>query len=289
MNKVDYHIDPVIKKRLAIEKARHDPKKEWDTIFLVCGDEGVGKTTFVQQVANYIDKVSIDNLAFNNKQFINMLDNWVDKNAIFDESVWINSMETMKRESKDIFIKLTHCRSQRLYIWFCIPSYYDLPKKVIRRARGLFYLWVDKNDRRGNYCFYPKKYLEGMWNRFHKALKPIYPKYSDVPHKRFSSSWVLDKKEYQKAKREGLRMGDDKDKLIIDDKRYNIPIDNRKRCAGCGSISLRTLLNGVIRCKSCGYMHGVRDVSADGVSVNCLTPSVVCGDVVKPGGTDDVV
>lgn len=174
----------------------------WDGIFLVTGEEGDGKTTFVKTASYYLDhETNITRWAYNSEQFEKAVDRDDVKpgtNIIWDESDELSGhwadrvVMTMKRKFKRI-------RSRRLIIWLITPTFFDMGKYfAIKRTRGLFdvYAKPQRNEdgklqaNRGQVRFFNKDkkrllYFEGkkLWN-----MESVMPNFIDryaPPHESY--------------------------------------------------------------------------------------------------------
>ena len=246
LRKTDYHIEELVKVQLEIQKVFRDRK--FDSLFIVSGRVGSGKSTLTQQLANYSTPLSPnidDTFAFNLKQFKKLLDTKYQQNIILDESIYLMSANHMKAENKDIKIKLTQCRSRRLSIWMCIPDFFSLDRSIVERACGLVYVDLVKPDTekiRGFYRYYPEEFVLKMYDRYKKSGFKGYMRYPGTIRGHFSNYWVIPEEEYEEAKR----------KHTSSDEVQGI------WCKKCGGKDVTYQKKG-LKCKRCGYIDAEYD------------------------------
>jgi hypothetical protein len=119
--------------------------KDFDYVSIVCGMCGLGKSNFAIQLAKYCcDWFDEKYIAFSAKQFIDITTNCPNNSSvILDESfASLNSRITMTREFLRIVNHLQIIRQKNLFIFLCLPNYFDLSKGVaIYRSRHLFVVY----------------------------------------------------------------------------------------------------------------------------------------------------
>jgi energy-coupling factor transporter ATP-binding protein EcfA2 len=127
---------------------------KWDAIFLVVGQEGDGKTTFVKTASYYLDRnTNINRWAYNAEQFEKAVDRedvspgtcivWDESDEL--SAHWANKVVyTLKRKFKRI-------RSKGLIIFLITPTFFDMNKYwSILRTRALMDVYANpKRDADG--------------------------------------------------------------------------------------------------------------------------------------------
>ena len=144
-------------------------KKDLDTVCIVYGREGVGKSSLALVLAHYLTKKQ--GKKFNIQKNVHYtVDDF--QRAVFtsspgdvqviDESILFSfSRDAMSKGNKRIVQILATCRSQNNIILFCIPNIYTLDK-YIREHRVACGLEV---HRRGGFKIWPKPALNKIVNR----------------------------------------------------------------------------------------------------------------------------
>lgn len=147
-----------------LKEARERNERNFDSIMLVVGEEGAGKTRFALRSALGLNwkNLSIDNCVFNSNQFMDAVDKAEPNSVIiYDEademaSHWADKIvSALKRKMKRI-------RKKNLFIFLITPDVFELQKYfVIHRTIALFNVYADENLNRGFW---------EVWNRRDKRL-----------------------------------------------------------------------------------------------------------------------
>lgn len=148
--------------------------KNFDTIFLINGQEGAGKTEFAKYCGILLNKnLSLDNVVFNGEQFLEAVNKADDFSVIiYDEADdlsnhWADKLlQLLKKSMKRI-------RKKNLYIFLVTPTMFDLNKYfVLHRTLAVFEIFLGRNFERGFWR---------LWNRKDKRLLYINGKrYNDM-------------------------------------------------------------------------------------------------------------
>ena len=218
-----FYLDGYLKRTLDIAKARN--KKNWDYNAIVCGIPGSGKSTFVRCPIKYCDpNFGIDNIAFNAKQFIKISSECEEYAGIqLDESFQsLNSRVTMSPDFLKIINHLQIIRQKRLFIFLCLPNFFDLSKGVaVFRSSHLFLTYADDDGKRGKFMAFGrdqkrKLYVKGSKYMDYNAEKAnYYGRYSIGKN-------IIDEKEYEKRKRRHLMEQSEEAMTRIDRKEEKI-------------------------------------------------------------------
>jgi hypothetical protein len=146
-------------------------KKDFDYVALVCGMPGLGKSNFSINCCKYLDNnFTIDNICFTADDFIEKSTNMNKGSAIMlDESfASLNSRISNTTEFLRILNHIQIIRQKNLYIFLCLPNFFDLQKSIaIYRSRHLFVVYAEKFGDRGRFVafgFDEKKdlYIKGL-------------------------------------------------------------------------------------------------------------------------------
>lgn len=242
LKKTSYPMNDLIKIQLELQKRFRE--RDFDSVTIVCGAVGAGKTTLAQQLADYSMPLSpniLDTFAFNMTQFKNLLDTKFKANVIMDESIYFMSSNSMKAENKELKVKLTQCRFRCLNIFMCLPNFWRIDREIVERACALVYVDLvnpDTEKIRGYYRYYPQKYLLRLYDFGKKTGKMIYKRYPETITGYFGNHWLVDKTEYERLKAKYTS-----DKEI-----------NKLLCTNCGSGSVRYAKKTGLKCLKCGFV-----------------------------------
>ncbi len=140
-----------------IDIAIKEQENENDSCFLVCGKEGRGKSTFIQDCVEYIDKVKgtetpIKNIAMDIPNLINALQTNKPKSTIvLDEGIKLASINIFDRLSRGLTEAFVVMRKKSFLTFIAFTN----PSKIQSyfredRIKGLFFI-----KKRGVVYFYP--------------------------------------------------------------------------------------------------------------------------------------
>jgi adenylate kinase family enzyme len=152
-------------------------KKDLDTVCIVYGREGVGKSTLAIILAHHLMKKQgrtfnvARNTHYNVSDFQHAVFNSQPGDVqVIDESILFSfSREAMSKENRKIVQILATCRSQNQIILFCIPNIHTLDK-YIREHRVACGLEV---HRRGGFKIWPKPALNRIAEKKPHDMKSI--------------------------------------------------------------------------------------------------------------------
>jgi len=163
-------IDNQLKEALDVAKAR--VKKDWDYVAVIAGLSGAGKSTFTRNtLAKYCCPWFSDKYtAMTDKQFIHITKYCKPKSAvILDESfASMNTKLIFSPEYLRIINHLQIIRQKNLYIFLCLPNYFDLGKNMaIFRSSHLFVTYAQESGERGYFLAFGREqkrilYVKGM-------------------------------------------------------------------------------------------------------------------------------
>lgn len=177
-----WYIDGYLARTLDMAKERV-LNKGWDYVGVICGLPGSGKSTLARTCAKYCDpNFSIDNICFTAKEFIEVTNNAKEHSAIvLDES--FQSLNARVAMSSDFLMILNHLqviRQKHLFIFLCLPNYFDLSKGVaIFRSSHLFVTYAQKDGTRGRFTAFDRTskrllYIEGAKYMNYSAVQANY-------------------------------------------------------------------------------------------------------------------
>jgi len=198
-------VDPYLQKTLTEAKKRN--KNNWDYVALVCGYSGAGKSTFAQSAARFLDPTFDEtHIAFNDDDFIKITNELPDYSAVvLDES--FQSLNSRISQSS-VFLKIINhlqiIRQKRLFIFLCLPNFFDLSKGVaIFRASHLFLVYAQDDGTRGRFVAFDRNakrllYIKGGKYMDYNAVKGNY-------YAKYWEDFVVPEEIYGAMKKEHLQ------------------------------------------------------------------------------------
>lgn len=215
---IKYYIDGYLNHALeAYYKYVH--RKEQDNSFIVAGREGRGKTTLAIQILKRQDPTFNEERIFtNSEELIKALEKAEPfQGFLYDEAQEFTSRAALSRLNRNLVRALSMMRVKRLFIGFCIPSFFELEKyAAIHRTEFLIEVFTHKG-RWGffKYWSWKKKkelYLLGKKTYDYKKVKPNF-------FGRFTKDFIVDFEKYNKRKLESIQRALTKD-AVVDKKGY---------------------------------------------------------------------
>jgi hypothetical protein len=199
----EVYLDPMIKAEL--EKVKHRVlTKDRDFVAIVDGEEGVGKSVLVQQIASFLDpNFNIDNIVFTSDEFLRRIkDPNIKKGSciVLDEAFSAaNNRASLTEVNRSMIGVATEMRQKNLFIFMVIPSFFDLDKYfALWRCRALFHVYFTPEEER-HYILFPKdskKMLYLLGKKTYNYSKPIAP----FPPCRFFNTYVVNEEDYRDKK-----------------------------------------------------------------------------------------
>lgn len=139
-------------------------KKDMDSVFVIDGGEGAGKSVFGMQVAKYLNpKFDLKHVCFNATEFMNAINNSKKGDVIlFDEAYSGLASRTALSEVNHLLVSMMmEMRQKNLIVIIILPSFFLLDKYVaLWRAVALFHVYMIKGKR-------------GRWIAFNRKKKKI--------------------------------------------------------------------------------------------------------------------
>lgn len=152
--------------RLILKKVIKAHKKDFDTLFIITGHEGMGKSNLMLCILEeYIDQtkqdIDIDFIAFDQNQFINAIDkapNNIGYIAFDEAGDGLLSRDAMSETNKDLVKTFMIIRAKGLFTILVLPSFWYVDKYFREeRVKALFHVY-----RRGEYAFWNKKQIKDI-------------------------------------------------------------------------------------------------------------------------------
>jgi hypothetical protein len=200
---------PIYKKIISIIEI----PEEQDTYDIICEEpyhnfvandmvvHNSGKTTLSFQIARYFDRTfDLSRVVFSVDDFLNALINATPGQAVvFDEAIIVNSRSALTDFNKKVIVAMTQIRSKGLFIFFNIPSVFDLDRNlVLNRCHLLLHCYQDTFGDRGKYCAFNKEKMKLLYLKGKRLYSYGWPKSNFVG--RFTEYFYLDRIEYEKKK-----------------------------------------------------------------------------------------
>lgn len=206
---VDIHgkkwwIDNFLKDNFAFVQRKVSHKvahRRSDLFIIVDGPVGSGKSTLSFQCAKWFDPTfDLSRVVFSVQDFLRVLIEAKPGQAVvFDEAIIVNSRSALTEFNKSIIIAMTQIRSKGLYIFFNIPSVFDLDRNlVLNRCHLLLHCFQDRFGDRGRYIVFDRDKLKLLYLKGKKLYTYGFPKANFTGH--FTEYFHLDRTAYENKK-----------------------------------------------------------------------------------------
>lgn len=172
-----------------------------DMFIIIDGPVGSGKTTLSFQCAKYFDPTfCLDRVVFSVDDFLETLIRAKPGQAVvFDEAIIVNSRSALTEFNKKVIIAMTQIRSKGLYLFFNIPSVFDLDRNlVLNRCHLLLHCYQDSFGDRGKFCVFDHEKMKMLYLKGKKLYSYGFPKANFVA--RFTEYFYLDRTDYERKK-----------------------------------------------------------------------------------------
>lgn len=172
-----------------------------DMFIIIDGPVGSGKTTLSFQCARYFDPTfNLDRVVFSVDAFLDALINAEPGQAVvFDEAIIVNSRSALTEFNKKVIVAMTQIRSKGLYIFFNIPSVFDLDRNlVLNRCHLLLHCYQDHFGDRGKFCVFDHEKMKMLYLKGKRLYTYAFPKANFVA--RFTEFFYLDREKYEHKK-----------------------------------------------------------------------------------------
>jgi len=204
---------PIYKKVISITEVPGDQ----DTYDIVCDEplhnfvandmvvHNSGKSTLSFQCAKYFDSTfNLSRVVFSVDDFLKTLINAEPGQAVvFDEAIIVNSRSALTDFNKKVIVAMTQIRSKGLYIFFNIPSLFDLDRNlVLNRCHLLLHCYQDSFGDRGKFCVFDKNKMKFLYLKGKRLYTYAYPKANFVAS--FSEYFYLNRVDYENKKQKEI-------------------------------------------------------------------------------------
>lgn len=209
---LSYYMDGKLQRNLDKIK-RRVLKKDMDSVFVVDGGEGAGKSVFSMQIAKYLNpKFNQQHICFNAKEFIDAVNKAKKGDVIvFDEAYSGLASRTALSEVNHLLVSMMmEMRQKNLIVIIVLPSFFLLDKYVaLWRAVALFHVYMVRG-RRGRWIAFNRKkkkilYLKGKKDYNYNVIKSRF-------RGRFPNKYTVNEELYRRKKAEALKRRDKRTK-----------------------------------------------------------------------------
>jgi hypothetical protein len=187
-------------------------KKKWDNLWLIDGDEGVGKSTMGKAVgyfaASELNKdFCVENIFFDINEMEKYALNNRNKIIIWDEAALGGLAEDWQDDFQKTLVKiLITCRKYGHFFIFILPDFSSLRRYIaVKRSIALIRCYTPDRMSRGFFKFYGKNKKAELY-RLEKEFKDsnciipsFFGKYYDV------TGQLIDEEEYERKKDEAIQ------------------------------------------------------------------------------------
>lgn len=201
-----FFLDSKLIKKLDFAKSQK--KKNNDSVGIICGEEGSGKSSLGGNIMRYMTNDNFDPkkdmVGADYEDGIKKIEKVKQGgNLMFDEgNAFFLSTEVMKRESRDLHKIFSIFRQKQLFVAIILPSFFRLGSYfALDRSRFLLRTYL-KKGRRGSFAYYGDK-LKGKLYRIGKPehnYRVVQPRFRGV----FTRCYLLETKDYKNFKSKTL-------------------------------------------------------------------------------------
>lgn len=205
--------------RTALDIAKSRVKQNWDYVGIIAGLSGAGKSTMARNtLAKYCCPWFSDKYtAMTDKEFIYITKHCKKfSSVILDESfASMNTKLTFSPEYLRIINHLQIIRQKNLYIFLCLPNFFDLGKNMaIFRSSHLFVTYAQESGQRGYFLAFGREEKRKLYVKGAKFMD-YYAEDPNFKGRFYKNASVNDEKVYEKKKLDNLLNIDKKVKAIV--------------------------------------------------------------------------
>lgn len=185
---LNYYMDDKLKEKIDLMIKRcTQPNPKRDSLLLIEGGEGEGKSNLSFQIGYYVSQVTgrsfgVDNVFFKAEKLLKFAQNTEKQIIIYDEpSLDMMSLEWWKEEQKNIIKLLMTARKKRHFIIFNITKFYKFAEYiVVDRPLGMIHVYSRNEIEPGRFVYIKKKAIELLYNNYRYSKKRLYKKYTSL-------------------------------------------------------------------------------------------------------------
>ena len=155
-----------------------------DTILIIDGDEGQGKTELTVGTCYYVAyktgrKYDVNNIFFELDKGIEYAGKTSEQIIHLDEgALGLLSTQWWSKNQQKFLQLVMIARKKKHFIAVCIPKFYKLNQYIIEeRSIGLVHVYSDKNLHKGRFCYYSKNAKERLYQDWRRKRFKNYGKF----------------------------------------------------------------------------------------------------------------
>jgi len=194
-----------------------------------------GKSTFARGCAKYCCSwFDVNYIAFTSEEFITLTNNCPEYSAVvLDESFQsMNTRVTMSPDFLRIINHLSILRQKHLYIFLCLPNFFDLSKGIAVFRTSHLFVTYEKEGARGRVLAFGRDTKRRLYVRGSRYMDYDCVR-SNFATRYYKNSHILPEEEYEKRKRQHLMDQDKKiAKIKEPDHKRNVLMWNLRQKAG---------------------------------------------------------
>lgn len=191
----EYYLDGYVE-QIGKQMADRVTKRKQDIVCIFTGQEGSGKTNASVALAYYVAHLTgreftHKNVFFNIDEMVKFAGSTNEQIILWDEAAlgglasdWTNQSQ------RKLKAMLMVCRKKRHVFIFNVPRFYRLNSDIIERAFCMFYIYENDQEEPGNFMFFGRLGLEGLYNNWKSKRYAQYWTFKKL-HGHFD--WVLPK------------------------------------------------------------------------------------------------
>lgn len=134
-------------------------KRKWDAVFIIDGNERIGKSTLGMTAAWYLSdaKLTLNNFATGMSDAAQKIDELPDHSILFvdEASLVFNSKDAITREGKKLAKILDVVGQKNMIFILVLPTFFDLNKSIAtRRSKFLMHVYTGNDMLRGRFTYF---------------------------------------------------------------------------------------------------------------------------------------
>ena len=134
-------------------------KRKWDAVFIIDGNERIGKSTLGMTAAWYLSnaKLTLNNFAAGMSDAAEKIEKLPDHSILFvdEASLVFNSKDAITREGKKLAKILDVVGQKNMIFILVLPSFFDLNKSIAtRRSKFLMHVYTANDMKRGRFTYF---------------------------------------------------------------------------------------------------------------------------------------
>lgn len=206
----DYPMSQLLYEKIELMKDRVTAQ-DFDTLLLLDGEEGLGKSTLAVQICYAMAQLSnrefsVKNIFFNLDDLLRFASQTKEQIMVWDEAVLGGlSTDGHNKSQKKLLKLLTVARKKNHFFIFIIPKFFRLKEQIVDRCIGLIRVYSRDGVSRGRFAYFmkdSKNSLYDSWRRTKICNYSAYYDFADTFPKCFDE--LIDAQIYDKKKDEAI-------------------------------------------------------------------------------------